>query len=46
MNSPLSPLISVIVPICNAARYLPRSLGSILSQSVRNIEVICIYDDS
>ncbi len=39
-------LISVIVPVYNAERYLDRSIGSILNQSYKNIEVICVNDGS
>ncbi len=39
-------LISVIVPIYNTARYLPRCIESILNQNHRNIELILIDDGS
>ena len=39
-------LISVIVPVYNCDRYLPKCLDSILSQSYKNIEIICIDDKS
>lgn len=38
--------ISIIVPIYNSERYLIRCLNSILNQSLKNIEVICIDDGS
>ena len=41
-----TPFISVIVPIYNVEKYLPRCLDSILGQSFRDIEVICIDDGS
>jgi len=41
-----TPFISVIVPVYNVEKYLPRCLDSILGQSFRDIEVICVYDDS
>lgn len=41
-----TPLISVIVPVYNVEKYLPRCLDSILGQSFRDIEVICIDDGS
>ncbi len=42
----LMPKISVIVPIYNAAPYLPRCLDSILCQSMADFELICVNDGS
>lgn len=39
-------LISVIVPVYNASRYLERSLGSIVNQTYKNLEIICVNDGS
>lgn len=41
-----SPLISVVVPNYNHARYLDQRLQSILNQTYRNIEVIILDDCS
>lgn len=38
--------VSVIVPVYNSARYLPKSLESILEQTLTDIEVICVDDCS
>ena len=38
--------LSVIIPVYNAEKYLEQCLTSILSQSLREIEVICIDDGS
>ncbi len=39
-------LISVIIPIYNMEKYLARCLDSVLSNSYKNLEVICIDDGS
>lgn len=39
-------LISVIVPVYNVAKELPRCLNSILKQSYPNIEIIAVNDGS
>lgn len=40
------PKISVIVPVYNVERFLERCLDSILSQTLEDIEVICVDDCS
>ena len=39
-------LISVVVPVYNAERYLEPCLNSILSQTYKNLEILCVNDGS
>lgn len=40
------PLVSVIIPVYNAARFLSRCLDSIIDQGYENLEIICVNDGS
>lgn len=40
------PLISIIVPVFNAEEYLAQCLDSILNQTYRDLEILCINDGS
>ncbi|MDR2616265.1 MAG: glycosyltransferase [Endomicrobium sp.] len=40
------PKVSVIVPIYNVEKYLPRCLDSLLNQTLKDIEIICVEDCS
>ena len=42
----MHPKVSVVVPIYNTERYLDRCITSVLAQSERAIEVICVDDGS
>ncbi len=45
-RAPATPLVSVVVPVFNHARFVLRSLRSIFAQSYRNVELIVIDDGS
>ena len=40
------PLISIIIPVYNTEKYLARCLDSVISQTVKDIEIIAVNDDS
>lgn len=43
----LNPLkVSVIIPVYNAAQFLPQCLDSIINQTLKEIEIICVNDGS
>lgn len=41
-----NPKVSVIIPIYNAAEFLEECLDSVLQQSLKDIEIICVNDGS
>lgn len=38
--------ISIIIPVCNVEKYISNCLDSILSQSLKSIEIVCVDDAS
>lgn len=41
-----NPCVSVVMPIYNVENFLKKSLESVLNQTLKNIEIICINDGS
>lgn len=46
MQQYAQPKISIIIPIYNVEQYLSKTLTSILEQSLKDIEIICVEDCS
>jgi len=42
----MTPLVSIVIPVFNVEQYLGKCLDSILGQTLKDIEVICINDGS
>lgn len=40
------PILSIIVPVYNVEKYLSRCLESLINQTEKNIEIICVNDGS
>ena len=45
-NNPDKPLISIVVPIYNVEKYLTQCIGSLINQTVKDIEIILVNDGS
>ena len=41
-----TPKVSILIPCYNVERYLPQCLDSVVNQSLKDIEIICINDGS
>lgn len=46
MNNEKKILISVIIPVCNVESYVEQCVRSVMRQSLRELEIICINDGS
>ncbi|GHT17867.1 hypothetical protein FACS1894189_4600 [Planctomycetales bacterium] len=42
----LNPLISIIIPVYNVERYLRECLDSVVNQTMRDLQIICVNDGS
>ena len=40
------PLVSVVIPVYNASAYLRQCLDSVLNQSWKNLDIVCVNDGS
>jgi len=45
-ENPLAPQVSIVVPVFNAEEYVAQCLESLLKQTLKNIEIICVDDAS
>lgn len=46
INDNIQPLISVIMPVYKVEQYLEKCLDSIISNTYKNLEIICVNDGS
>lgn len=41
-----SPVVSILVPVYNVSKYLRQCIDSVVNQTLKNIEIVCINDGS
>ena len=46
MSTKNKPLVSVIIPMYNAAQFIPQTLESLLNQTMTDFEVVVVDDCS
>ena len=46
MNEPKTPKVTVIIPVFNTEKYLHECLESVINQTLKEIEIVCIDDGS
>ena len=42
----MAPKVSIVVPIYNLEKYVPRCLDALVNQTLEDIEIICVDDGS
>lgn len=46
MNESMKPKVSIVVPIYNVEQFLDRTMQSLIAQTLKNIEIIMVDDES
>ena len=41
-----TPIVSVIIPVYNTSQFLKRCLDSVINQTYKNLQIICVNDAS
>ncbi len=44
MNKRSLPMVSIVIPMFNVEEYIEQCINSVLSQTFRNFELICVDD--
>ena len=42
----MNPKVSIVVPIYNLEKYIPRCLDALVNQTLQDIEILCVNDGS
>ncbi|MBF4468083.1 MAG: glycosyltransferase [Methanobrevibacter arboriphilus] len=46
LKNEYSPKVSIIIPVHNTSKYLKKCMDSVINQKLKDIEIICINDES